>query len=207
MSKAYDKDGNEIDVLLPEEHQAAVNLEVEKIKGEYVPKLTLAESELEVAKKALGDRAGEFKNFRELHADVVAKLSVAERAIYENQLAQERRRVEDEAALKTARETARDNAIRAKSGTDEKLFGKMKDMYELIAVEANTAEQIENKVKMVLGAIGTTEPDLVASVAGFTGGGFQPPTQTKETKSFADTERGQQGMTELGLKLPEVKKD
>lgn len=207
MSKAFDKDGNEIEIFTAEEHQASVTAEVEKVKGEYTPKLAAVEDELKLAKTALGDRAGEFKQFQKLHADVVGKLSVSERALYDNQLAMENDRKQREADAKTARENARDTAIRAKSGADDKLFGKMKDMYELIGVQANTTEEIENKVKMVLGAIGSTEPDAIASVAGFTGGSFKPPEIRQETKSYADTEEGKRGAAELGLKIPEAKKE
>ncbi len=42
-----------------------------------------------------------------------------------------------------------------------------------------TPEQIEQKTMMILGAIGTTQPDLIATVNGFQGGTFVPPTTTK----------------------------
>lgn len=203
MIKAFNEDDEEIEVYTADDIKAAAEDATKKKDLEWAPKITALEGELALAKKSIGDRAGEFKQFRELHQDVVAKLSVAERTIYENQLAVEKRRVEDETRNKTALEVARDNAIRAKAGTDEKIFTKMKDMWNIIGIQANTVEEIENKIKMVLGAISTTEPNLLASVAGFTGGSFKPPESEQEKeKSFADTEKGKMGMDELGLKIP-----
>lgn len=205
--KAFDKDGVEIEVFSAEEHQAGVTAEVTKIKGEYEPKIEILTTELTGAKTALGERAGEFAQFRKLNAETVAKLSVAERTIYENGLVLHEEREKNKIAEKARYDAQVDSALRAKAGTDEKLFTKMKEMWSIIGVEAVTPEAIENKTKMILGAIGTTEPDLLASVAGFNGGSFAPPKPPqKEGESFADSERGKAGMAELGLKLPEEKK-
>ena len=95
--------------------------------------------------------------------------------------------------------------IKEKVGSDEKVVGKVKDMYSLIGIEANTPEEIEKKVMATIGAIRTTEPDLLASAAGWSGGSYVPPTKNEENKSFADTDAGKRGMDELGLKIP-VKK-
>ena len=55
---------------------------------------------------------------------------------------------------------------------------------------------------MILGAINATEPDLLANVAGFSGGSWNPPSAKKEEdKSFADTDSGKSLAAELGLKL------
>lgn len=211
MSKAFDADGKEIEVYTADEYnqgiQAQVATEVEKVKGEYLPKIATLETELGQTKQALSERSGEFQQFRKLNEETVAKLSVAERTIYENGLALEEGRIKREAAEKATLNGQVDSAIRAKAGTDQKLFDKIKSMWSIIGVEATTAEQIENKTKMILGAISTTEPDLVASVQGFSGGSFAPPVtqNADDKKSFADTDKGKQGMNELGLNIPEKK--
>ncbi len=188
-------DGKELEVYTAEEVQAKVE-EVSKSKEQV-------ETELTEAKKALNERAGQFAQFRKLNDDTVAKLSAAERTIYENGLALEEARVARETSEKKIQESMVDNAIRAKAGSDEKLYTKMKDMWSIIGIEANTQEAIENKTKMVLGAISTTEPDLLASVSGFSGGAWTPEPQktTSDEKSFADTDAGKKIANELGLKL------
>lgn len=205
MSKAFNAEGEEIEVYTAEEYQAGINTEVEKVKGEFTPKLTALETELGTAKTALGDRAHEFGQFRELHKDVVDKLSVAERALYENQLAQKKdadARVESE---KKTREATIDSVIKAKSAGNEKLAAKMKDMWSVIGIETPTQEAMEQKANMILGALGTTEPDLIASVGSFSGGAFVPETKKEGEKTFADTPQGQALGNELGLTL-EAKK-
>lgn len=199
-------EGAEIEVYTADEVKAQVEGEVAKVKTEFGGKVTDLESELTIAKKALGDRAGEFKQFRELHADVVEKLSVAERTIYENQKLQHEEKVKREGDEKVKREGLVANAIKAKTGADEKLFEKVKGMYELIGIEANTSEEIERKVLATLGAIGSTEPNALASIAGFSSGSYIPPTQNNNEKSFADSEKGKAGAAELGLKLDADKK-
>ena len=208
--KAFNAEGEEIDVFSAEEHTAAIAAETEKVKkeveGQFAPKITALETELTGAKTALGDRAHEFGKFRELHADVVAKLGVAERTIYENQKSQHEREVKaEEDATKRLNDTV-DASIRATAGADEKLFTKMKEMWQVIGIKAVTTDEIENKKKMVLGAISQTQPDLVASVAGFSGG-FKPPVDTKkEGETFADTDAGKGLAKSIGLELEVPKK-
>ena len=203
--KAFNDKDEEIDVFSAEEHTAAVAAEVEKARKEeeakWTPKVSALETELTGAKTALGDRAKEFGHFRELHADVVEKLGVAERVIYDNQKAAHDREVKQEEEAKTRHEASVDAAIRATAGTDEKLFTKMKSMWNVIGINAVTPEEIETKKKMILGAIGSTEPDLVASVAGFSGGYKPPVAEKKEGETFADTPAGQGLANSLGLKL------
>lgn len=195
--------GEEIEVYTADEVQAAVAAK----EGELTPKLTQAEKDLEEARTALGERAGEFAQFRKLNEEQVKKLSIAERTIYENGLALQDEREKREASDKATKAAQVDSALRAKVGTDERLFTKAKEMWEVIGIDPKTPEEVERKVLMVLGAIGTTEPDLVASVPGFNGGSYTPPVQKKEGEgeSFADTEAGKKGASELGLTLEKPK--
>lgn len=203
MSKAFDKDGNEIDVYTLDEFQAGVAAETTKIKGEYDPKVKGLETELSEAKTALTARAGEFAQFRKLSDEAVAKLDVAQRTIYENGLALQEEKEKNKKADDERVAGLVDSAIKAKAGGDEKLAVKMKNLWDIIGIDARTPEDIENKTKMVVGAIGSTEPDLVAKVAGFSIGSFAPPGEkNEEEKNFADTAQGQRGMEEIGLKIP-----
>lgn len=208
--KAFDAEGAEIEVYSADEVKAQTTAAAEAAKKEaegiYAPKVTELEKELGGAKSALAARAGEFANFRKLSDEAVAKLDEAQRTIYNNGLVLEEERKKTADAEKVRLENQINMAIRAKSGTDEKLYTKMKDMFGIIAVEAVTPEAIDNKVKMVLGALGQTEPDLVASVAGF-GGSYRPPvTARTEGESFADTATGKNLAKDIGLVIPEDKK-
>lgn len=209
MIKAFDADDNEIEVYTAADVQAAEVAAAEKMRGEYAPKVTALETELTGAKSALAQRAGEFANFRKLSDEAVAKLDEAQRTIYNNGLLLQEERDKNAKSEKDRVEKQVDVAIRAKAGTDEKLYTKMKDMFGIIGIEATTPEAIETKVKMVIGAIGVTEPDLVASVAGFSGGSFQPPVVKKEGEAgFGDTPQGKSFANDLGLKIePEKKKE
>ena len=206
MAKLFDADGNVVEAALPEEVSAAVSAAVAAKETEFTGKLTEAEKKIQEKDAALAARAGEFGQFRELHKDVVAKLGEAERQIYENQLAQKKEADERAAREKAAHEATVKSVIKAKAGTNAALETKMNEMWPLIGIEATTPEQIEQKVAMVLGAIGSTQPDLVASVAGFTGSHVPPVKVQKDGESFADTERGKQGAAELGLNLGGDKK-
>lgn len=202
MAKLYDAEGIEVEAFLPDEVTAKVNEAVTTKETEFTTVKKGLEGELTEAKKALGSRANEFAQFRKLNDDAVAKLSEAERLIYENQLALKEEREKNTVAEKARMDATVDSALRAKAGTDEKLFGKMKDMWSIIGIDAQTPEAIENKTKMILGAISSTEPDLVASVAGFSSGSWTPPEVKKEgEKSYADTEAGKAAANALGLKL------
>jgi hypothetical protein len=142
-----------------------------------------------------------------LSEEQVAKLDEKDRIIYENQVQIKNgvdQRIADVAA---AQKVVVTNAIKAKAGDNTKLVEKMTEMYDLIGVKAETPEQIEAKVLMTLGAIGTSTPDLVATVAGFAGGSYAPPVVVgNEGKSYADSPEGKAGANELGLTLEAPKK-
>jgi hypothetical protein len=202
--KIINDDGIEIEVYTAEE----VQTQIAQKEAEFTTVKTTLETELDGAKKALGERAGQFAQFRKLNEETIAKLSVAERTIYENGLALEEARLARETAEKKNYESIIDSTIRAKAGNDEKLVAKMKDMWSIIGIEAQTPDAIENKARMVMGAISTTEPDLLASVSGFSGGSWnnKPDTKINNEKSFADTDVGKAFGAELGLKLDIEKK-
>lgn len=200
--KIENEAGEEIEVYTAEEVTARETAAREAAVGEYKPKLDEVTGKLSEAEKRAAERAGEFKEFRKLREEDVAKLSEAERTIYENGLRLKEAddaRVKDAADRQTAAVTA---AIKAKAGDNAKLAEKMTELWPLFGIEANTPEQIEAKTMMVLGAISTTTPDLVASVNGFGGGSYAPPAPAvKEGESFADTDAGKAAAAELGLVL------
>jgi hypothetical protein len=209
-TKLYDAEGAEVEAYLPADVDTKVKEAVTAKEAEFTPKIKTLEEELGTAKKNLGERANQFATFRKLNDDVVAKLSEAERTIYENGLALSKVNEERAEADKKNKEAMVESVIRSKAGTDEKLVAKMKGMWEIFGVEANTPEQMEQKSRMILGAIGQSEPDLLASVAGFSNGSFAPPEQPgakkEEDKTFADTPKGKAIANELGLKLEPDKK-
>ena len=177
-------------------------------EAEYTPKiadLEKTQSELAEARKALAERAGEFKQFRKLSDDAVAKLSIAEKTNYDNTLLLQEQIERNKSLEKLNYDSKVDSALRAKAGSDDKLFEKMKDTWGIINIDAQTPEQIELKSRMVLGALGVSEPNLVATVAGFSGGYVPPSPEGSGDKSFADSERGKAFGAELGLTL-EAKK-
>lgn len=190
-------EGEEIEVYTAAEAQAMVATK----ETEFGVKMTEKEQELADAKKALGERAGEFAQFRKLNDDTIAKLSVAEKTIYENGLALHEEREKNKVAEQGRVTAARDASLRAKAGTDDKLFDEMKKMWDVVQINATTPEEIENKTNMVLGALGMSQPDLVAAVQGFSGGSYTPPKVNTDEPSFADSERGKKAAEELGLKL------
>jgi hypothetical protein len=195
--------GELIEVFTAEELNGKIAESVSAKESEYAPKLSELEklnSELSDAKKALGDRASEFRQFRKLSDEAVSKLSLAEKTIYENGVILHEEREKRSDLEKKLYDGQVDSIIRTKVGSDEKLFTKMKEMWGVVNVEAQTPEQIEYKAKMILGAIGTTEPDLVASLGGFSGGHI-PPVAQKEEKGFADTDKGKALANELGLAI------
>lgn len=177
------------------------------VEGEWKPKYEEVTGKLTAAEQAAAVRAGEFSQFRRLSEEQVKQLSEKDATIYNNQKVIAEGIEREAAAKKAATETLVNTAIKAKAGNDAKLADRMKELWPLIGIEANTPEEIENKTKMVLGAISTTQPDLVASVQGFSGGMFEPPKPAgqKDGESFADTERGKQGAAELGLILEKPK--
>jgi len=197
--------GEEVEVYTAEELTAAKDEAVKAKESEFGKTRAEIEAERDELKKALSDRSGEFKQFRKLNDDVVAKLSVADRTIYENGVVLEEERKKNAEFQKKNYESNIDSVLRAKAGTDEKLFAKMKETWGIIGIDAQTPQEIERKSLMVLGALRTSEPDLMASVAGFSGGSYIPPVVGKDEKSFADTDQGKAVAKELGLIL-EVKK-
>lgn len=207
MIKHTNEDGTEIEVFTVEEVQARETAAVTAKEGEWGKTKAQIEQERDEARKALDERTGEFKQFRKLSDDAVAKLSIAEKTIYENGLLLEEERQKNVKSETDRKNTMVEQALRARAGTDDKLFQKLKDTYSVIGIEANTPEEVERKIQMTLGALQTTEPDLVANVIGFSGGGFLPPSAiNKPEESFADTDRGKAGASELGLMTEPPKK-
>lgn len=204
--KHTNDDGVEIDVYTAEEVTAREAAAVKVKEDEFGKTKAEIEAERDEAKRLLGERAGEFKNLRRLSDDAITKLSLAERTIYENGLALEKAAKDREDGEVKAREASVKSFLKSKAGDNEKLLTKMEDMWKIIGIDAKTPEEIEHKTNMILGAIGTTEPDLIASVAGFSGGFIPKKEQPKEGESFADTEAGKGFASELGLTLEVPKK-
>jgi hypothetical protein len=209
--KITNDEGVEVEVYTASEVAAKVK-ETEttvtaKLTEDFGKTKAQIDAELAETKKALGDRTSEFGKFRKLNDDAVAKLDVAQRTIYENQKFMADAKEKEETAQKDAKNKLIESVIRAKVGKDDKLFAKVKDMYSVLGIEANTQEEIEKKTLASLGALQTTEPDMVAAALGVNGGLWTPPvTKTDGEKSFADTEKGQFGAKELGLMTETPKK-
>lgn len=200
------EDGAEIEVYTADEVQAKAAEAVAAKETEFGAVRTELEGKLTDAEKRAQERAGEFAQFRKLSEEDKAKLSTAERTIYENTEALAR----SEEARITAETAAAKNlvttAIKAKAGTNATLEEEMTKAWELVGVVANTPEEIELKAQMVLGMLSVSKPDLVAAANGFSGG-FQPPAPVrKEGDSFADTDSGKALGAELGLTLETPKK-
>lgn len=206
--KIEGEDGKEIEVYTADEVAAASTAAATAKEAEFTPKLTAAEGEKTRLEGLLKDRAAEFAGFRKLSDDQVAKLDEKDRVIYENQIELQKEREKGVESAKKTREATISSKIREKVGTDETLFNKVKEMYEVINIEDATPEQVEVRVAAALGALSTTSPDLLAKVAGFGGGTFAPPVikQEGDGKSFADSEAGKAGAAELGLVLETPKK-
>lgn len=201
MATFKDADGNDVEAFTEAEVAAKVTTAVTAKEAEYTPKLTALETELTGAKTALAERAGEFKQFRKLSDEAVAKLDAAQRTIYENGITLEEERQKRVTLEKTTYDSNVKAAIKAKAGSNDKLEAKMLEMWPLLGIEANTSEQMAQKAQMLLGAIAQTEPDLVATVANFTGAHLPPGEKLKEGQTFADSERGKAGASELGLSI------
>lgn len=201
--KIIDDSGQEIEVYTADEVKAQLTAKEEEF-GKTKAEL---EGEVKRVSTILSERADEFKQFRKLSDDAVAKLGVAERTIYDNQVALQEEREKNKTIEKQRNDERVESALKARTGGDEKLFAKAKDMWNVIGIDAITPEAIEAKTKMIFGAISATEPDLLASVAGFSGGSWNPPQEkSPEEKSYADTPQGQAAAAELGLKLEADKK-
>lgn len=203
-------DGEQVEVYTADEVTAAkteaATAAAKAKEDEYTPKLTELTGKLTEAEKAAAARAGEFAHFRKLSDEQVAELNEKDRIIYQNSLAlkeSEDKRIASETAHQTA---AVDAVIKSKSNGNADLEAKIKEMWPLIGVEASTPEQIELKAQMVLGAISTTTPNLIASAAGFNGTYIPPGGGDGEGKTFADTEAGKGLADKLGLVLEVPKK-
>lgn len=183
----------EIEVYTATEVQERETAARATVEGEYKPKLEEATTKLTEAQKRASDRAGEFSNLRTLTEEQKAKLSDVERALVE---ANESRAKESE----QRHEAEVNSAIRARIGTNDKAFEKAKEMWGLVSLAEGTPEQIEQKVLAVIGAVGTTQPDLLAGISGLSGS-FVPPAPKEDGKTFAETERGKAIANDLGLKL------
>lgn len=192
--------GEEIEVFTAAEVEAKATEAAAAKEAEYKPQLTVLGEKLSDAEKRAAERAGEFAQFRKLSDEQVQKLGVAERTIYENGVAFEEERQKRVAAETTVVESTRDSVITVAANGNQDLAAKMKEMWPLITVEASTKEQMEAKAKMVLGALSTTVPDLVAQANAFPGGSFAPPVAAvKEGETFADTPAGKAAAAELGI--------
>lgn len=199
----------EIEVYTVEEHNTAVAAAATAKENEFKPLLETTQKERDEAKAALSARTGEFAQFRKLSDEQVKQLTEKDRIIYENGLALQAEREKREAQEKKTKDAEIDTAIRSKIGGDDKLFAKTKELWATFNIETDTREQMDQKVLMILGAIGTTQPDLVAAIPGFTAGAYAPPAPKKaeDGQSFADTEKGKQAANELGLMMEPPKKD
>lgn len=198
MSQKVEIEGQGEVELYTADEVAAAKAEVE---NQYKPKLEEATTKLTEADKRAAERAGEFKQFRELNEKQVADLSEKDRILYENTKVIKEGQELLAAERNKGIQSQVDAAIAAKAGGNEKLAARMKDMWSMIAIEANTPESIAQKAAMVLGALSTTEPDLVASVGTFSGAAMPPGDNPTGEKNFADTERGKAAAAELGIKL------
>lgn len=204
--KITNEAGEEIEVFTADEVKTQTAAAVAAKETEFGTVKTGLETELAGTKKALAERNTEFKNFREISKETFEKLSVAEQTIYTNTKIIHDMQVKAVEDAKKTTDAAIDTAIRAKAGKDDKLFAKMKEVWGVIAIDATTPELIEQKTMMVLGAIQTTQPDLLAGVIGFSGGYKPPEAAGGDGKNFADTDKGKRGAAELGLDLEPKKK-
>lgn len=202
-------DGAEVEVYTAEEVAAAkteaATAAAKAKDDEYTPKLAEVTGKLTEAEKAAAQRAGEFAQFRKLSDEQVAALTEKDRIIYQNGLALKESEDKRVAAETKNQTDAVNTVIKAKANGNAELQKKIEEMWPLIGVEATTPEQIELKAQMVLGAISTTTPNLIASAAGFNGT-YTPPGGEGEGQSFAATEGGKGLADKLGLTLEVPKK-
>lgn len=203
--KITGEDGQEIEVYTAAEVQERETAAATAKEAEFTPKIADLSEKLTDAETRAKERAGQFAHFRKLNDEQVAKLTVAERTIYENGLALNEEREKNVKIVADQKKANIEAAITLKAGTDEKLKTKMTEMWTIMGLADDTPDQIEQKSLAVLGAIGTTQPDLVAGIGGFSGS-FAPPGQkVNQAPSFADTPAGKAGAKELGLEIPEQK--
>lgn len=199
------ENGEEVEVYTADEVQAREAAAVAAKETEFGVERTELTGKLTEAEKRAAERAGEFAQFRKLSEEDKAKLSAAERTIYENTEALEAERAKRVEAETASQKNLVATAIKAKAGSNAKLEEEMTKAWELVTVEAITPEQVELKAQMVLGMLSVSSPDLVAQANGFNGTFTPPAPQQKEGESFADTEAGKNLAKDLGLDL-EAKK-
>lgn len=192
--------GEPVDVYTAAERDADIAAAKKEVTDSFNPKLTEAEKEKTRLEELLAIRSGEIKGIRKLSDDAVSKLTAAERVIYENgiEIAEANKRADD--SKKAAHESAIISTIRTKVGNDEKLYTEAKKMYDILGLTDNTPDEMNVRVDAAIGALGRTQPDLLAA-AGMGGGRFEPPVREAGAKSYAETEQGKQGAAELGIQL------
>lgn len=195
--------GEQVEVYTVAEHTAAVDAAKAAVEGEWKPKVDGLNVKLTDAEKAAAKRAAEFGaargEFNRLSEEQQAKMSATELTLYKNQelLAEKDKQLGESA--KVAKENAVAAAIRAKVGTDQKLFEETLKMYGMIGLDDATSEGITARATAALGALGSTQPDLLAT-AGFANGAYLPPTPPgPASNSFADSDAGKAMAKELGL--------
>lgn len=195
----------EIEVYTADEVTARETSAVKAKEDEFGKTKSQLDADLAEARKALDERSGEFKQFRKLNDDQVKKLSLAEKTIYENGLALQEEKEKNNKREKEIYEGNINTVLKSKAGGDEKVAKKMREIWDVIGIDAKTPEEIERKTAMVIGAIKTTEPDLIASVAGF-GGSASVPNKGNDEKGFGETDKGKAAAADLGLMMEPPKK-
>lgn len=206
MPKTIELDGEQVEVFTAAEVEAAKTEIKTTVEAEYAPKLADLTTKITAAETAAAARAGEFTNFRKLSDEQVAALAEKDRIIYQNSLVLKEEQDKRVALEKTTHDNAVTSVIKGKAGTNADLQKKMEEMWPLIQIEALTPEQMEAKAQMVLGAISTTTPNLLAGVIGFTGSYAPPSGDDDGKKGFGETERGKAMAGALGLLTEAPKK-
>lgn len=208
MSHKVELNGEEVEVFTADEVAARETAARAAVTGELTPKLTEAQKEVERVSGLLNARTAEFGQFRKLSDDQVAKLNVTELALYENQKLLAEANEKNTTATADAHKKAVEAAIRAKVGTNEDLFKKVSDMYTIVTLDDSTPEALARRVSAALGALGTTEPDLLAAAGFVPNSSFEPVKPANETadEGFGATPAGKAFADELGLIIEAPKK-
>lgn len=203
--KILGEDGvTEIEVFTTDELAAKVAEATAAAEGVWKPKLGELETKLTEAQQRVADRAVQMGQFRKLSDEQKAKLDETQRLLYDNMELLDAERTKNAGADKKAYDTAVASAIRGIVGKNDVLFGKVKDMYDVIQLEDVTPEQVAVRAKAAFGALGMSSPDLLASAGFRTDGAFEPPSEKKDPnakESFADTPEGKAAAAALGLKI------
>lgn len=200
MVQKVEINGQEVEVYTADEVAAAKT----EVEGQYKEKLTAAEAEKIRLEGLLTQRAKEFEGqrteFKRLSKEQQDKLTETELALYKNMEILADRDAKLGEADKKAYDAAVMAAITARTGGDDALTKKVREMYDLIQLEDVTPEQIAARAAAALGAVGVSTPNLLAQ-AGFSSGSFEPPKPRTDTASFSDTDEGKQLASRLGLKV------